>query len=84
MHIDYLVKMANDIGQFFAVYPDTPETEQEIAGHLQRFWSPDMRATLQAHVAQGGAGLQPLVARAVLRLQRPAATAQDDPSPAVG
>lgn len=75
MHIDYLVKMANDIGQFFAVYPDTPETEQEIATHLQRFWSPDMRATLRDYVTQGGAGLQPLVARAVLRLQQPTAAA---------
>ena len=74
MHIDYLVKMANDIGQFFAVYPDTPETEQEIAAHLQRFWTPDMRATLRDYVAQGGAGLRPLVARAVLRLQQPTAT----------
>lgn len=75
MHIDYLVKMANDIGQFFAVYPDTPETEQEITSHLQRFWTPDMRATLRDYVAQGGTGLTPQVARAVLRLQKPTAQA---------
>lgn len=72
MHIDYLVKMANDIGHYFAVYPDTAEAEREIASHIERFWTPVMRSTLWAHVEQGKSGLDPLVERAVRLLHEKA------------
>ena len=72
MHIDYLVRMANDIGRYFVVYPDQAEAEREVAGHLQKFWTPDMRASLREHLDRGGEGLDPLVVRAVRLLPEPA------------
>ena len=62
MNIHHLVTMANQIGSFFASYPDQEEASSEIANHLQRYWAPPMRRQLLAHVAeQGGEGLAPPV-----------------------
>lgn len=58
MNNEHLVSMANQIGSFFASYPDQDEAATEIASHLQRFWAPRMRLQLLAHVEQdNGAGL---------------------------
>jgi formate dehydrogenase subunit delta len=66
MNIHHLVTMANQIGSFFASYPDQEEASSEIASHLQRFWAPQMRRQLLAHVAEhGGEGLQPAVLAAI-------------------
>ncbi|MGA2552149.1 MAG: formate dehydrogenase subunit delta [Burkholderiaceae bacterium] len=66
MNAEYLVEMANRIGQFFEAYPDQEEAKQEIAGHLKRFWEPRMRRTLLAHVdTAAGAGLKSLVSAAI-------------------
>lgn len=73
-----LLKMANQIGQFFAAFPDREEAVTGIAQHLQRFWEPRMQRALFAQLdATSGAGsLDPLVQEAVDRLRgsgRPAA-----------
>lgn len=66
MNIDNLVTMANQIGTFFASYPDQEEASTEIASHLQRFWAPRMRNQLFAHIDdRNGAGLTPLVLTAI-------------------
>jgi NADH-dependent formate dehydrogenase delta subunit FdsD len=67
MDIPNLVKMANQIGQFFAAWPDPDAARKEVANHLTRFWDPRMRAALLAHVdaTAGASGLDPLVAEAV-------------------
>jgi formate dehydrogenase subunit delta len=67
MDISNLVKMANQIGQFFAAWPDPDAARKEVANHLTRFWDPRMRAALLAHVdaTAGASGLDPLVAEAV-------------------
>ena len=66
MNIDHLVTMANQIGTFFASYPDRQEASQEIASHLKRFWAPRMRQQLFAHIdAEGGTDLAPLVREAI-------------------
>ena len=66
MNIDHLVTMANQIGTFFASYPDRDEASAEIASHLKRFWAPRMRQQLYAHIdAEDGAGLAPLVLAAI-------------------
>ena len=71
MNIDNLVTMANQIGTFFASYPDREEGRTEIANHLQRFWAPRMRSQLYAHIdSQAGAGLQPLVLEALVAHRR--------------
>ena len=68
MSPEKLVYMANQIGKFFAHQGD-PRAVASIADHLAKFWDPRMRAAIQAHVASGGAGLDPLVRRAVESLK---------------
>lgn len=66
MNIAHLVTMANQIGTFFASYPDREEASAEIASHLKRFWAPRMRQQLFEHIdTENGAGLSPLVLAAV-------------------
>ena len=68
MHTDStapLIKMANQIGNFFEAMPDRPEALQGIAQHIRKFWVPRMRQRFLAHVDSGGAGLHPLVLQAV-------------------
>jgi formate dehydrogenase subunit delta len=67
MNIEHLSDMANQIGQFFAAYPDHQQSQREIAEHLKKFWEPRMRVALLAHLdATGGAGLDALVRDAVV------------------
>jgi formate dehydrogenase subunit delta len=63
-----LVYMANQIGKFF-VSEDKPTAVANIADHLKKFWEPRMRAEIVAHLAAGGAGLDPAVREAVAALQ---------------
>ena len=66
MNIEYLVKMANQIGAFFASETGPEAAARDIAGHLKRFWAPRMRAQIVTHVEQeNGAGLNPLVVAAI-------------------
>lgn len=65
MHIENLVKMANQIGQFFESEPDQDQAVKDIASHIKRFWDPRMRTAIIAHVDQGGAGLLDIVARTI-------------------
>mgnify|MGYP000868822934 CR=1 FL=1 len=66
MNIDNLVTMANQIGTFFASYPDPREGRTEIANHLQRFWAPRMRSRLFLHIDEAqGEGLRPIVIEAL-------------------
>jgi formate dehydrogenase subunit delta len=67
MDVSNLVKMANQIGQFFMAWPDREAARKEVANHLTRYWEPRMRAALLAHVdaTAGASGLDPLVAEAV-------------------
>lgn len=70
MDIQHLVKMANQIGSFFAAYPDSELAKQEIAGHVKRFWDPRMRAAIRGHLENSGVhGLSPLVAAALRDLR---------------
>jgi formate dehydrogenase subunit delta len=60
----HLVKMANDISNFFRLRPE----EQAVAGtanHIKRFWDPRMRAKMAEHLAHGGDGLNPIALKAV-------------------
>lgn len=66
MDIQHLVKMANQIGDFFRSYPDVEQAKQDIASHLTRFWAPQMRAQIIQHINDNpDNGLQPLVANAI-------------------
>ena len=66
MQPDKLIYMANQIATFFRSQPGDDQVDR-IASHLRDFWAPDMRANLRDHVARGGAGLDALAAKAILR-----------------
>jgi formate dehydrogenase subunit delta len=69
MHIDYLVRMANDIGEFFASEADPNVAADSIHLHLKRFWDPRMRASIVAYFNEtGGIELEGPVRTAVQRL----------------
>ncbi len=65
-----LVMMANQIGKFF-VPQRNADPAAAIAMHLERYWDPNMRAAIIAHLKAGGAGLDPQVREAVSRLKPP-------------
>jgi formate dehydrogenase subunit delta len=78
MHIDLLISMANQIGDFFA--GANPEhASRDVANHLKRYWEPRMRAQMLAYYAQrNGAGLSDIAHAAVGQL----ATESPPPPPA--
>jgi formate dehydrogenase subunit delta len=68
---EHLVKMANQISDFFRLKPE----EEAIAGaadHIRKFWDPRMRAKLATYLANGGEGLKPLALKAAERACPPA------------
>jgi formate dehydrogenase subunit delta len=64
--IEKLVRMANQIADFFAPYPEE-EAVTGVGDHIRSFWTKRMREELAAHVASGGKGLHPQVLEAVRR-----------------
>lgn len=61
MHIDSLIKMANQIGAFFDAEAGNEQPEQAAkltATHLRRYWEPRMRAQMIEYFkSNGGEGL---------------------------
>ena len=66
--IDKLVRMANQIGDFYAAMPEKEATDG-AARHLKRYWTPKMIGELVAFAESGHAGLNPTAARAVEALK---------------
>ncbi len=80
MEIQHLVKMANQIGDFFAPYPDRGEVIRSIATHLRNAWEPRMRRQIIEYVNRsGGPDLKPAVRDAVLTLEVRSAQSGDAP-----
>lgn len=69
MNVERLVRMANDIGNFFKAEPDRAVAIDGVATHLRRFWDPRMRKEIVAYAEGGGAGLMDFVREAVLKLR---------------
>jgi formate dehydrogenase subunit delta len=63
-----LVRMANDIGNFFRAEPNREDAIDGIANHISRFWTPRMREKLLARVRQGETGLDELPRAALLKV----------------
>ncbi len=70
MNIQNLVKMANQIGQFFEFEPDQNQAVSDVASHLKRSWDLRMRKAIISHVQNGGEGLRPIVMKAIQENQR--------------
>lgn len=62
---DHLVKMANDIGNFFRTEPVREDAVVGIANHIDKFWTKSMRRKMDAH---GETGLDELPREALRRL----------------
>lgn len=69
---EQLVKMANDIGNFFRSDPDREEAIAGIAKHINSFWTKSMRRKITAH---GEDGLDELPREALRRLAAQSAPA---------
>lgn len=67
--IDKLVRMANQIGDYFRSMPDS-EAVNGAADHLRLYWTPKMVGEIIAYVDSGHPGLNAIAARAVAELKR--------------
>jgi formate dehydrogenase subunit delta len=66
---EHLVKMANDIGDFFRAQPRREDAVAGIANHIRSFWTPRMRARLTEDMQRGVAGLDDLPRDALIKLR---------------
>lgn len=69
MHIERLIKMANDIGDFFKAEPNPADAVAGIANHIQRFWEQRMREQILEYAARDGSELAELVREALKTVQ---------------
>lgn len=66
MSTESLIKMANQIGQYFSSEPDKTLAVNGVRQHIQSFWTPVMRNQLMKwQVENPGDGLHPLVQAAL-------------------
>ncbi len=68
MKIEPLIKMANDIGNFFNAEPDKEIAAEGIKNHILRAWDPRMRKAIIAYCQEDGSELSDLVKTAVTKL----------------
>jgi formate dehydrogenase subunit delta len=69
--VDKLVRMANQIGDFFTPMEEEVAT-RGVANHLIRFWTPKMIGEIIGYLDSGQSGLNPAAARAVVALKQEA------------
>ena len=67
----HLVKMANDIGNFFRAEPEREDAIAGISNHISKYWTQRMRDKLAAHLQNGGDGLDELPREAFRRITAP-------------
>ena len=68
MKLERLVKMANNIGDYFNSETDKEIAAEGIKNHLLRTWEPRMRKAIIAYCQEDGAELSSLVKAAVTKL----------------
>ncbi|MCF7987021.1 MAG: formate dehydrogenase subunit delta [Methylovulum sp.] len=68
MKIERLIKMANDISDFFNAESDKEVAVEGIKNHLLRSWEPRMRQAIIAYNQENGLGLSELAKTAITRL----------------
>ena len=71
---DKLVRMANQVADFYAAMPEREATEG-VASHLRLYWTPKMIREIIAFADQGHSGLNAIAARAVKQLKQGAPAA---------
>ncbi len=68
MHIEKLIKMANDIADFFNAESDKDIAAEGVKKHIMRSWEPRMKKEIIKHYQANGEGLNPLAEMAVKKL----------------
>lgn len=68
MKIERLIKMANDIGNFFNSETDKELAAEGIKNHILRSWDPRMRKAIIAYCQEDGSELSGLVKTAITKL----------------
>ncbi|MGB4498576.1 MAG: formate dehydrogenase subunit delta [Methylococcaceae bacterium] len=69
MKIERLVKMANDISDFFNADPDKTLAAEGVTNHISRSWEIRMRQAIVDHLKNhDGEGLSPLSKAAVAQI----------------
>ncbi|WP_297107619.1 formate dehydrogenase subunit delta [uncultured Devosia sp.] len=68
---DRLIRMANQIGTFFASQPEAGAAAG-VSEHINKFWEPRMRERLLDLIASGQDGFDPIVLKAAEAVKRPA------------
>jgi formate dehydrogenase subunit delta len=68
MKIERLIKMANDIGNFFNSETDKEIAAEGIKNHILRSWDPRMRKAIIAYCQEDGSELSSLVKTAITKL----------------
>jgi formate dehydrogenase subunit delta len=85
MNIDLLIKMTNEIGEFFSGVSDPEQAARDVANHLKRYWEPRMRAQMLDYYEQRqGAGLTELAKNGVAVLYAAARAAPANTAPGKG
>jgi formate dehydrogenase subunit delta len=74
MKSETLIRMANQIAQFFEPYPHD-EALAGVEDHIKKFWDPRMRADFFAALDKGVEGLHPLALEAANELKAKGKTA---------
>jgi formate dehydrogenase subunit delta len=76
----HLVKMANDIGDFFRAESEREDAIAGIANHIAKFWTKRMREKIAAHLGRDGdSGLDELPHEALRRLAAHEVAPQKEP-----
>jgi formate dehydrogenase subunit delta len=74
---EHLVRMANDIGNFFRAEPVREDAIAGIANHIDKFWTKRMRQKIAAH---GDEGLDELPREALRRLAKHTVATTKEPA----
>ncbi len=69
MKIENLIKMANDISDFFNAESDKELAAEGVKKHLQRSWDPRMRQAIIDYCQHDGSALSSVAKAAVAALQ---------------
>jgi formate dehydrogenase subunit delta len=69
MDLERLIKMANEIGGFFAQMPDREAAISATAGHLRNFWEARMRREISEYARRDGEKLTEIARAAVLTFE---------------
>ena len=70
MNIEKLIKMANDIGDFFNAETNKDIAAEGVKKHILRSWDPRMRREIIHYFKQDGSALSDVVKTAISRLEQ--------------